>query len=51
MTMYYTQIYMIASHKKQFKKCLRSFIKKTFSNCQATYQIELYLLFKKQTLY
>ena len=38
-------IYMLI-YKKSLKKCLRLF-HKTFSNCQATYQKELYLLFEK----
>ena len=33
-------------YKKSFKKCLR-LLHKTFSNCEATYQKELYLLFQK----
>ena len=33
-------------YKKNLKKCLR-LLNKTFSNCQANYQKELYLLFKK----
>ena len=53
--MFFTQIYIydnsnknisVLIYKKCFKKCLRLF-NKTFSNCQATYQKELYLLFKK----
>ena len=33
-------------YKKSLNKCL-CFFHKTFSNCQATYKKELYLLFKK----
>ena len=33
-------------YKRSSKKCLR-FFHKTFSNCQATYKKELYLLFEK----
>ena len=53
--MFFTQIYIYDNnnkniymliYKKSFKKCLRLF-HKTFSNCQATYQKELYLLFEK----
>ena len=55
MTMFFTQIYIYDNnnkniymliYKKSFKKCLRLF-HKTFSNCQATYKKELYLLFEK----
>ena len=53
--MFFTQIYIYDNnnkniymliYKKSLKKCLRLF-HKTFSNCQATYQKELYLLFEK----
>ena len=51
---FYTDIYTITTIKiftcsyikKSLKKCLRRF-NKTFSNYQATYQKELYLLFEK----
>ena len=51
---FYTDIYTITTIKiftysyikKSLKKCLRSF-NKTFSNQQANYQKELYLLFEK----
>ena len=54
MTISFKQIYIydnskniyILIYKKSLKKCLRLF-NKTFSNCQATYQKELYLLFEK----
>ena len=54
MAVFFTQIYIydnnkniyILIYKKSLKKCLRLF-NKTFSNCQATYQKELYLLFEK----
>ena len=52
--MFFTQIYgydnnkniYMLIYKKSLSKCLRLF-HKTFSNCQATYQKELYLLFEK----
>ena len=53
--MFFTQIYVydksnkniyMLIYKKSLNKCLRLF-HKTFSNCQATYQKELYLLFEK----
>ena len=55
MTMFFTQIYIYENnnkniymlvYKKSLKKCLCLF-HKTFSNCQATYWKELYLLFEK----
>ena len=54
-TLFFTQIYLYDNnnknthmliYKKSFKKCLCLF-HKTFSNCQATYQKKLYLLFEK----
>ena len=52
MTIFFTQMYTMAikiftSHKKNVKKCLCPFNKKSFSNCQTTYQKELYFLLKK----
>ena len=49
---FYTDVYtmtikIFTSHKKNLTKCLCPFNKEGFSNCQATYQKELYLLFKK----
>ena len=53
--MFFTQIYIYENnnknlymlvYKKSLKKCLCLF-HKTFSNCQATYWKELYLLFEK----
>ena len=55
MTIFFTQIYIYDNnnknifmliYKKSLQKCLR-FFNKTFSNCQATCQKELYLLFEK----
>ena len=55
MTIFITQIYTYDNnnkniymliYKKSLKKCLRLF-HKTFTNCQATYLKELYLLFQK----
>ena len=57
MAMFFTQIYIYDNnnkniymliYKKSLKKCLLLF-NKTFSNCQATYYKELYLLFEKSS--
>ena len=37
---------MFTSHKKSLRECLHPFNKENFTNCQATYQKELYLLFQ-----
>ena len=49
---FYTDVYtmtikIFTSHKKNLTKCLCPFNKESLSNCQATYQKELYLLFRK----
>ena len=40
-------IKIFVSHKRSLKNVYTLLIKKPFSNCQATYQKELYLMFKK----
>ena len=54
MTLFFTQIYIYDNNNKNvftcwhIKKVLKlRFFHKTFSNCQATYKKELYLLFEK----
>ena len=43
---YNITIEMFTSHKKSLRECLHPFNKENFTNCQATYQKELSLLFQ-----
>ena len=43
---YNITIEIFTSHKKNLRECLHPFNKENFTNCQATYQKELYLLFQ-----